>query len=169
MGKATGFMEFKREKPAERDPLTRINDWNEYSSPFSEEASKRQGARCMDCGTPFCQIGMDIGGYTSGCPIHNLIPEWNDLVYKGRWKEALDRLLKTNNFPEFTGSICAPPGEGHRTVELTDPDPSKGSNGRLLTKDLKTDGFSRGFRKNGAAKKSRSWAQGLPVWQAPIN
>ncbi|MBD5020222.1 glutamate synthase, partial [Xanthomonas citri pv. citri] len=89
-------MEIKREKPAERDPLTRLKDWKEYSAPFSEEASKRQGARCMDCGTPFCQIGADINGFTSGCPIYNLIPEWNDLVYRGRWKEALERLLKTN-------------------------------------------------------------------------
>ncbi|KAA6451903.1 glutamate synthase small subunit [Bacillus swezeyi] len=121
MGKTTGFIEFKREKPAERDPLTRINDWNEYSSPFSEEVSKRQGARCMDCGTPFCQIGMDIGGYTSGCPIHNLIPEWNDLVYRGRWKEALERLLKTNNFPEFTGRVCPAPCEGSCTVAISDP------------------------------------------------
>ncbi|MGE9755510.1 glutamate synthase small subunit [Bacillus inaquosorum] len=121
MGKPTGFMEIKREKPAERDPLTRLKDWKEYSAPFSEEASKRQGARCMDCGTPFCQIGADINGFTSGCPIYNLIPEWNDLVYRGRWKEALERLLKTNNFPEFTGRVCPAPCEGSCTLAISDP------------------------------------------------
>ncbi|MCY8850776.1 glutamate synthase small subunit [Bacillus inaquosorum] len=121
MGKPTGFIEIKREKPAERDPLTRLKDWKEYSAPFSEEASKRQGARCMDCGTPFCQIGADINGFTSGCPIYNLIPEWNDLVYRGRWKEALERLLKTNNFPEFTGRVCPAPCEGSCTLAISDP------------------------------------------------
>lgn len=121
MGKKTGFMEYKREKPSERDPLKRLDDWNEYSSPFSEEMSSRQGARCMDCGTPFCQIGMDVNGYTSGCPIYNLIPEWNDLVYRGRWREALERLLKTNNFPEFTGRVCPAPCEGSCTVAISDP------------------------------------------------
>ncbi|AUZ26649.1 glutamate synthase [Bacillus subtilis] len=121
MGKPTGFMEIKREKPAERDPLTRLKDWKEYSAPFAEEASKRQGARCMDCGTPFCQIGADINGFTSGCPIYNLIPEWNDLVYRGRWKEALERLLKTNNFPEFTGRVCPAPCEGSCTLAISDP------------------------------------------------
>lgn len=121
MGKPTGFMEEKREKPAERDPLTRLKDWKEYSAPFSDEASKRQGARCMDCGTPFCQIGADINGFTSGCPIYNLIPEWNDLVYRGRWKEALERLLKTNNFPEFTGRVCPAPCEGSCTLAISDP------------------------------------------------
>ncbi|KDE23603.1 glutamate synthase [Bacillus subtilis] len=121
MGKPTGFMEIKREKPAERDPLTRLKDWKEYSASFSEEASKRQGARCMDCGTPFCQIGADINGFTSGCPIYNLIPEWNDLVYRGRWKEALERLLKTNNFPEFTGRVCPAPCEGSCTLAISDP------------------------------------------------
>lgn len=121
MGKPTGFMEEKREKPAERDPLTRLKDWKEYSAPFSDEASKRQGARCMDCGTPFCQIGADINGFTSGRLIYNLIPEWNDLVYRGRWKEALERLLKTNNFPEFTGRVCPAPCEGSCTLAISDP------------------------------------------------
>lgn len=94
MGKATGFMDYKREKPNERDPLTRQNDWKEYSAPYTDDVLKKQGARCMDCGTPFCQIGMEIRGGVSGCPIYNLIPEWNDLVYRGRWKEALERLQK---------------------------------------------------------------------------
>nr|WGD68977.1 glutamate synthase small subunit [Bacillus subtilis] len=155
MGKPTGFMEIKREKPAERDPLTRLKDWKEYSAPFSEEASKRQGARCMDCGTPFCQIGADINGFTSGCPIYNLIPEWNDLVYRGRWKEALERLMKTNNFPEFTGRVCPAPCEGSCTLAISDPVPFqlKISSEPLSTKDLRTAGFNLEFLKNEQAKK----------------
>lgn len=121
MGKATGFMEFTREKGKERNPLTRTNDWNEYSAPLSDDALRRQGARCMDCGTPFCHMGMELQGTTTGCPIHNLIPEWNDLVYRGQWKEALGRLLKTNNFPEFTGRVCPAPCEGSCTLAISDP------------------------------------------------
>ncbi|GAA3326508.1 hypothetical protein GCM10020331_062710 [Ectobacillus funiculus] len=92
--KATGFIEYAREEAQERDPLARLQDWKEFSVRLSDESLKVQGARCMDCGTPFCQMGTEIRGLTSGCPVHNLIPEWNDLVYRGRWKEALDRLLK---------------------------------------------------------------------------
>ncbi|MBM7702072.1 glutamate synthase small subunit [Metabacillus iocasae] len=121
MGKATGFMEYTREKATERNASTRINDWNEYSAPFSDESLSRQGARCMDCGTPFCHMGMELNNVTTGCPINNLIPEWNDLVYRGRWKEALERLMKTNNFPEFTGRVCPAPCEGSCTLAITDP------------------------------------------------
>lgn len=119
MGKATGFMEITREKAKERNPLARLSDWKEYSAPFSDDMLSRQGARCMDCATPFCHMGMEVQGATSGCPIHNLIPEWNDLVYRGRWKEALDRLLKTNNFPEFTGRACPAPCEGSCTLAIS--------------------------------------------------
>ncbi|MDN4073153.1 glutamate synthase small subunit [Fictibacillus terranigra] len=121
MGKTTGFMEYSREEAKERNPLTRLKDWKEHTEPMSEETLHRQSARCMDCATPFCHIGMEIGGMTSGCPIHNLIPEWNDLVFRGRWREALDRLLKTNNFPEFTGRVCPAPCEGSCTVEISSP------------------------------------------------
>ncbi|EPZ38060.1 Glutamate synthase [NADPH] small chain [Anoxybacillus ayderensis] len=121
MGKATGFMEYVREEEKKRDPLSRLHDWNEYTFPFSNETLARQGARCMDCGTPFCHVGMELNGLTSGCPIHNLIPEWNDLVYRGRWKEAFERLAKTNNFPEFTGRVCPAPCEGSCTVAISDP------------------------------------------------
>ncbi len=121
MGKATGFMEFTRQKPKDRDPLARLSDWKEYSSPLSNKMLSQQGARCMDCATPFCHMGSEIQGMTTGCPIHNLIPEWNDLVYRERWKEALDRLLKTNNFPEFTGRVCPAPCEGSCTVAISDP------------------------------------------------
>lgn len=121
MGKATGFMEYTRQKPKDRNPLTRLNDWKEYSNSFTDEMLSQQGARCMDCATPFCHIGMEINRMTSGCPIHNLIPEFNDLVYRGRWQEALTRLLKTNNFPEFTGRVCPAPCEGSCTVSISDP------------------------------------------------
>ncbi|MBY6035834.1 glutamate synthase subunit beta [Fictibacillus nanhaiensis] len=121
MGKPTGFLEFPREETKDRKPLKRLNDWNEYSETQSDETLKRQSARCMDCGTPFCHIGIEINGAAAGCPINNLIPEWNDLVYRGKWKEALERLLKTNNFPEFTGRVCPAPCEGSCTLELAGP------------------------------------------------
>ncbi|MDF2594457.1 MAG: glutamate synthase [Clostridia bacterium] len=121
MGKATGFMEYKREVPADRLPLERINDWKEFHLHLSEDKQKIQGARCMDCGIPFCHSGILINGAASGCPINNLIPEWNDLIYKGLWEEALKRLLKTNNFPEFTGRVCPAPCEGACTVGINDP------------------------------------------------
>lgn len=120
MGKATGFMEYQREVPRERPPKERINDWKEFKNKFSEEAAKIQGSRCMECGIPFCHSGLEIGGMVSGCPVNNLIPEWNDLIYKGKWEEAVKRLLKTNNFPEFTGRVCPAPCEGSCTLGLND-------------------------------------------------
>jgi len=121
MGKATGFMEYKREVPQERPVEERIKDWKEFKNKFSEEAAKIQGARCMECGIPFCHSGLEIGGMVSGCPVNNLIPEWNDLIYNGKWKEAVERLLKTNNFPEFTGRVCPAPCEGSCTLGLNEP------------------------------------------------
>ena len=121
MGKPTGFMEYKREVPADREPLDRINDWNEFHESFIDEKKRIQAARCMDCGIPFCHSGILINGMASGCPISNLIPEWNDLIYRGLWKEAVNRLLKTNNFPEFTGRVCPAPCEGSCTVGINDP------------------------------------------------
>ena len=121
MGKTTGFMEYQREVPEERPPKERIKDWKEFKNKFSEEAAKIQGARCMECGIPFCHSGLEIGGMVSGCPVNNLIPEWNDLIYKGKWEEAVKRLLKTNNFPEFTGRVCPAPCEGSCTLGLNDP------------------------------------------------
>jgi glutamate synthase (NADPH/NADH) small chain len=112
MGKPTGFMEIERELPQDRSPLERVKDWREFHEHFPESKLQAQGARCMDCGIPFCHTGTLISGMASGCPINNLIPEWNDLVYRGLWKEALERLHKTNNFPEFTGRVCPAPCEG---------------------------------------------------------
>jgi glutamate synthase (NADPH/NADH) small chain len=121
MGKPTGFLEFQREVPADRSPLGRIADWKEFHHHLPEADLKKQGARCMDCGIPFCHTGQLVSGMASGCPIHNLIPEWNDLVYRGLWKEALERLHKTNNFPEFTGRVCPAPCEGSCVLGINNP------------------------------------------------
>jgi glutamate synthase (NADPH/NADH) small chain len=121
MGKPTGFIDYLRELPADRTPLDRIADWNEFHLHLPEDKLRTQGSRCMDCGIPFCHTGKLISGMASGCPINNLIPEWNDLVYRGLWKEALERLHKTNNFPEFTGRVCPAPCEGSCTVGINAP------------------------------------------------
>jgi len=121
MGKPTGFLEYAREVPPELPPLQRIRNWDEFHLPMDEAALRAQGARCMDCGTPFCHTGMILGGAASGCPINNLIPEWNDLVYRGLWREALERLHKTNNFPEFTGRVCPAPCEGACVLGIIRP------------------------------------------------
>jgi len=114
MGKPTGFKEFPRETIPYSDPLERISGWDEFTVDVPEKHLRTQGARCMDCGVPFCLSA-------TGCPIDNLIPEWNDLVYRGRWREALDRLHKTNNFPEFTGRVCPAPCEGACVLGISDP------------------------------------------------
>ena len=121
MGKPTGFLEVERKTISEQDPKERIQHWKEFKVHPSEEHLKEQGSRCMDCGTPFCHTGHLVGGMASGCPINNLIPEFNDLVYRGRWKEALDRLHKTNNFPEFTGRVCPAPCEGSCVLGVIEP------------------------------------------------
>lgn len=121
MGKPTGFMEYLREVAQEVSPADRIRNWDEFHLAMPEESLRTQGARCMDCGTPFCHTGMTISGMASGCPINNLIPEWNDLVYRGLWEEALERLHKTNNFPEFTGRVCPAPCEGSCVLGITSP------------------------------------------------
>jgi glutamate synthase (NADPH/NADH) small chain len=114
MGKPTGFMEFERRAMPSRPPGVRISDWYEIYTRADEHTLKQQGARCMDCGVPFCQSD-------TGCPIDNLIPEWNDLVYHGRWREAYERLIKTNNFPEWTGRICPAPCESACVLGIIDP------------------------------------------------
>ncbi|MDF2647120.1 MAG: glutamate synthase subunit beta [Paenibacillus sp.] len=120
MGKPTGFIEHRREVASEAAPLVRIGHWKEFATPLTEDKLQTQGSRCMDCGIPFCHTGALISGMAAGCPVNNLIPEWNDLVYRGQWREALDRLHKTNNFPEFTGRVCPAPCEGSCTVGLKD-------------------------------------------------
>ncbi|HUY29192.1 MAG TPA: glutamate synthase subunit beta, partial [Candidatus Binataceae bacterium] len=102
MGKITGFLEIKRETPPRRPVTERLKDWREFDLKLPDDKLAMQGARCMDCGIPFCH---------KGCPLGNIIPDWNDLVYRGRWRDALERLHSTNNFPEFTGRICPAPCE----------------------------------------------------------
>jgi glutamate synthase (NADPH/NADH) small chain len=121
MGKPTGFLEINRELPRDRSPKERVGDWLEFHEHMPEEKLRAQGARCMDCGVPFCHTGTLLAGMASGCPINNLIPEWNDLVYRGLWKEALERLHKTNNFPEFTGRVCPAPCEGSCVLGINAP------------------------------------------------
>ena len=114
MGKATGFKEFTRQTEPYRNAMDRLLDYEEIYTSHNDELLNSQGARCMDCGVPFCQS-------EEGCPVYNLIPEWNDLIYKNRWKEALDRLHKTNNFPEFTGRVCPAPCEGACVLGVNEP------------------------------------------------
>ena len=106
MGKPTGFLEYDRRGNPGEAPLERIKHWNEFHPMLPEEERRKQGARCMECGVPFCQSGVQLAGMFTGCPLHNLVPEWNDLVYAGSMDHALSRLRKTNNFPEFTGRVC---------------------------------------------------------------
>ena len=112
MGKVTGFLEIDREQPVRRDKTTRVEDWLEIYEPFPVVKQQEQGARCMDCGVPFCH---------TGCPVNNLIPDWNDLVYSGRWRAAVQRLHATNNFPEFTGRICPAPCEAACVLGINAP------------------------------------------------
>ena len=112
MGKVTGFLEYDRETPESRATEKRVRDWKEVYLPFAEEKLRTQGARCMDCGVPFC---------LDGCPLGNLIPEWNDMVYRDQWRDAIDRLHRTNNFPEFTGRLCPAPCEGSCVLGINEP------------------------------------------------
>jgi glutamate synthase (NADPH/NADH) small chain len=118
MGKPTGFLEYERENSTAIDPKERIKNFNEFHTSLTKEKRQVQGARCMECGVPFCQSGMIIKGATTGCPLHNLIPEWNDLIFTGNWNQAYKRLLKTNNFPEFTGRVCPAPCEAACTCGI---------------------------------------------------
>ncbi|WP_282019284.1 glutamate synthase subunit beta [Planomicrobium okeanokoites] len=121
MGKSTGFMEYNRQTLNERDPAERTRDWNDYTIPLTNEEVQKQGARCMDCGVPTCHTGMELENVTTGCPVNHLIPEWNDLVYRGQWKEALHREHLKNNFPEFTGTACPAPCEGSCVLGINEP------------------------------------------------
>lgn len=155
MGKATGFLEYCREVPGEIEPLERTKSWQEFSVPLDEDKLRTQGARCMDCGTPFCHVGRLLSGMASGCPLHNLIPEWNDLVYRGSWPEALKRLHKTNNFPEFTGRVCPAPCEGACTV---------GKSGSPVTiKNIEKAIIDRGFAEGWIEPRIRAASTGKRV------
>ena len=147
MGKATGFKEFDRSTVPYRAEADRLLDYKEIYTVPEPSHLETQGARCMDCGVPFCQSDH-------GCPISNLIPEWNDLVYRGQWRDALDRLHKTNNFPEFTGRVCPAPCEGACVlVSRTLPSPSKISRHRSSIEDSKKVGFCLNRQRNAPASR----------------
>jgi glutamate synthase (NADPH/NADH) small chain len=120
MGKPTGFMEYNRKNETAVEPLERIKHFNEFHTPMTDKDRREQAARCMDCGVPFCQSGMMIHGMTSGCPLNNLIPEWNDLLFRGNMDKALQMLLQTNNFPEFTARVCPALCEASCTCGMND-------------------------------------------------
>ncbi len=132
MGKVTGFMEYSREVAPRRDPQERIKDWFEIYEPFPVERVQTQGARCMDCGVPFCH---------TGCPLTNLIPDWNDLVFHGKWREAIRQLHATNNFPEFTGRICPAPCEASCVLGINEPPVSI----KLIEKSIVDRAFDEGY------------------------
>jgi glutamate synthase (NADPH/NADH) small chain len=132
MGKVTGFMEYERELPDRRPVAERVNDYLEVYRDFSTEKIQKQAARCMDCGVPFCH---------SGCPVNNIIPDWNDLVYKGHWREAVRRLHATNNFPEFTGRICPAPCEAACVLAINKPAVAI----KLVEKSIVERGFAEGW------------------------
>lgn len=141
MGKSTGFLEFERKTGKERKPEERIRDFHEFHEPLSSEVQKEQGARCMNCGVPFCQFGDNLNGMTSGCPLNNLIPEFNDLVYRGKYEQAYQRLQKTNCFPEFTSRVCPALCEAACTCNVnTDPVATK-ENERAIIDYAFTEGL----------------------------
>jgi glutamate synthase (NADPH/NADH) small chain len=142
MGKITGFMEYTRELPQRRPPAERVKDWFEIYRPFAEPSLQSQAARCMDCGVPFCH---------SGCPLTNLIPDWNDMVYRGRWREAVRQLHATNNFPEFTGRICPAPCEAACVLGINEPAVTI----KQIEKSIVDQAFEAGFiQPEPAARKS---------------
>src|SRR5438094_7871850 len=132
MGKNTGFMEYTRELPQRRPVTERVNDFLEIYKPFPEDNIREQGARCMDCGVPFCH---------NGCPVNNIIPDWNDLVFRGRWKDAIRVLHSTNNFPEFTGRICPAPCEAACVLGINEPPVTI----KQIEKSVVERGFEEGF------------------------
>ena len=142
MGKMTGFLDYEREVSGETAPKERIKNWNEFHTPLSEAEQRRQGARCMDCGVPFCQSGMMMGGMVSGCPLNNLIPEWNDLVYTGNWQQAFNRLKKTNSFPEFTSRVCPAPCEAACTCGLNGDAVTVKENERAIIEKAYAGGYA---------------------------
>ena len=143
MGKATGFLEYDRVESEASAPKERIKNWQEFHTPLSAEEQKKQAARCMECGVPFCQYGQSIRGMTSGCPLHNLIPEWNDLVYRGCLDQAYLRLKKTSNFPEFTCRVCPALCEKACTCGLYDEPVSTRENERLIIEHAYESGLAK--------------------------
>ncbi len=142
MGKATGFMEFEREVSKAAEPKNRIKNFNEFHAPLSESKQRQQAARCMDCGVPFCQAGMVLNGMAAGCPLNNLIPEWNDLAYNGNWQQAYNRLHKTSSFPEFTSRVCPALCEAACTCGLNGDAVSTKENERAIIEKAYEQGWA---------------------------
>ena len=142
MGKPTGFMEYERRVSKDVSPKQRIKNFREFHEHLTREEQQEQGARCMDCGVPFCQSGMTLCGMTSGCPLHNLVPEWNDLVYTGNWEQAYYRLHKTNNFPEFTSRVCPALCEAACTCGLHDEPVSTKENEYAIIENAYEKGYA---------------------------
>ena len=141
MGKPTGFMEYERETAKAESPLERIKHFNEFHTPLSKEKQRQQAARCMACGVPFCQAGMMIGGMASGCPLNNLVPEWNDLLYNGCYEQAYARLMKTHCFPEFTSRVCPALCEKACTCNLNGDPVSTKENERTIIENAFSTGL----------------------------
>ncbi len=141
MGKPTGFMQFDRVANPTRPEAERIKDWNEVYVLRDKQTCETQGARCMDCGVPFCHQGVMLEGGATGCPVNNLIPEWNDLIYRGRWKEAIARLHHTNNFPEFTGRVCPAPCEAGCVLGINEPAVTIHDNERTIVDHAFAEGW----------------------------
>ncbi len=142
MGKPTGFLDYERENSKAVSPKERIKNFNEFHTPLSKEKQQLQGARGMDCGVPFCQSGMMIGGMASGCPLNNLVPEWNELLYTGNWEQAYNRLHKTNNFPEFTGRVCPALCENACTCNLNDEPVASKQNELAIVENAYEEGYA---------------------------
>ena len=163
MGKVTGFKEIERRDNSYAPVSERIKHYREFVVPLPEDELRQQGARCMDCGIPYCH---------NGCPVNNLIPDWNDLVYDGNWRGALDALHATNNFPEFTGRICPAPCEASCTLNITDnPVTIKNIECAIIDQGLaRAVGSSRRFRRAQAPANAWPWsAPAPPAWPAPSN
>ena len=143
MGKPTGFMDYQRETSKAESPESRISHFDEFHTHLPKEKQQLQGARCMECGVPFCQAGMNIMGMASGCPLHNLIPEWNDLVYTGNWEQAYNRLKKTNNFPEFTSRVCPALCEAACTCGLNGDPVSTKENEYAIIENAYAEGYAK--------------------------
>ena len=164
MGKITGFLEYERETSKEVSPRERIKNWKEFHLPLSETEQRKQGARCMDCGVPFCQSGMMMGGMVSGCPLNNLIPEWNDLVYTGNWQQAFRRLKKTNSFPEFTSRVCPAPCEAACTCGLNGSPVSVKENEHAIIEKAYKEGTQRQIPRR--SERERRWLSSAPALRA---
>ena len=141
MGKPTGFLEYERKNNKAAEPLERIKNFNEFHTPMSDKDRKEQASRCMNCGVPFCQSGMMLNGMASGCPLHNLVPETNDLVYTGNWKQAYLRLSKTHSFPEFTSRVCPALCEAACTCNLDSEPVSTKENERAIIETAWQEGW----------------------------